>query len=120
LRRQELNFEKIVSLLTLNGHLLPNFLTSDDDVFIWQSPGYAGQRLRRSRKKRVLLFKEGSTCLFQNEIDKRAGIKILTRWFKVAARNSIKWSSITTEWKNASTELTSTVLAAIPWTKTSN
>jgi len=39
----------------------------------------------------------------------RAGIKILTRWFKVAARNSIKWSSITTEWKNASTELTSTM-----------
>jgi len=72
-------------------------------VFIWQSPGYAGQRSRRSRKESASI-KEGSTCLFQNEIDKRAGIKILTRWFKVAARNSIKWSSITTEWKNASAD----------------
>jgi len=62
--------------------------------------------LRHSRKESAS-FKEGSTCLFQNEIDKRAGIKILTRWFKVAARNSIKWSSITTEWKT--TELTSTM-----------
>jgi len=48
----------------------------------------------------VLYFKK-EVLVYQNEIDKRAGIKILTRWFKVAARNSIKWSSITTEWKNA-------------------
>jgi len=60
------------------------------------------------RLKRVLLFKK-EVLVIPNEIDKRAGIKILTRWFKVAARNSIKWSSITTEWKNASTELTSTM-----------
>ena len=45
----------------------------------------------------------------QNEIDKLAGIKLLTRWFKVAAKSSIEWSSVSREWKSASKELTSTI-----------
>lgn len=102
------NLKKIVSLLTVNGHLLPNFLTSDEDVFIWHNSSYNGQRAKAFAKKRVFLFREKTGCLFQNERDKLAGIKILTRWFKVAASSSIKWSSISTEWKNASKELTST------------
>ena len=102
------NLKKIVSLLTVNGHLLPNFLTSDEDVFIWHNSSYTGQRAKAFAKKRVFLFREQSGCLFQNERDKLAGIKILLRWFKVAASSSIKWSSISREWKNASKELTST------------
>lgn len=101
--------KKIVSLLTINGHLLPNFLTTDDDVFIWHGSGSTGQRSKAFAKKRVFIFKEESSYLFQNEIDKRAGVKILARWFKVAAKSTIKWSSLSTQWKNASTELTSTV-----------
>jgi galactofuranosylgalactofuranosylrhamnosyl-N-acetylglucosaminyl-diphospho-decaprenol beta-1,5/1,6-galactofuranosyltransferase len=100
--------KKLISLLTLNGHLLPNFLTTDEDVFIWHSNSTTGQRSKAFAKKRVLMFKEEGACLFQNEIDRWAGIKLLTRWFKVAARSSMKWSSISTAWKNASTELTST------------
>jgi len=45
----------------------------------------------------------------QNEIDKLVGIKLLTRWFKVAAKSSIEWSSVSREWKSASKELTSTI-----------
>jgi len=100
--------KKLASLLTLNGHLLPNFLTSDDDVFIWATADHPGQRTKAFAKKRVLIFKEEGALLFQNEIDKLAGIKLLTRWFKVVARSSIKWSSISKEWKNASKEFTST------------
>ena len=103
------SLKKLVSLLTVNGHLLPNFLTSDDDVFIWQGSGYPDQRYKAFAKKRVLIFKERSAFLYQNQINKLAGIKLLTRWFKVAARSSIRWSSISTEWKNASRELTSTM-----------
>jgi galactofuranosylgalactofuranosylrhamnosyl-N-acetylglucosaminyl-diphospho-decaprenol beta-1,5/1,6-galactofuranosyltransferase len=100
--------KKLVSLLTLNGHLLPNFLTSDEDVFIWKASGYPGQLSKAFAKKRVIIFNEKMARLFQNEIDKWAGIKVFTRWLKVAAKSSIKWSSISTEWKNASKELTST------------
>ncbi|NMG18523.1 glycosyltransferase [Brasilonema bromeliae] len=45
----------------------------------------------------------------QKEIDKLAGIKLLTRWFKVAAKSSIEWSSVSREWKSASKEMTSTI-----------
>ncbi len=99
---------QIASLLTLNGHLLPNFLTSDDEVFIWHGSGNPGQLSRAFAKKKVIIFNEEKSSLFENEIDKLAGIKLFTRWLKVAARNSINWSSISTEWKNASTELIST------------
>ena len=45
----------------------------------------------------------------QNEINKLDGIKLLTRWFKVAAKSSIEWLSVSREWKSASKELTSTI-----------
>ncbi len=60
-------------------------------------------------KKRILMLKEEDACLFQNEIDKLVRIKLLARWFKVAAKSSIKWASITKAWKNTASELTSTV-----------
>jgi galactofuranosylgalactofuranosylrhamnosyl-N-acetylglucosaminyl-diphospho-decaprenol beta-1,5/1,6-galactofuranosyltransferase len=101
--------KKLVSLLTLNGHLLPNFLTRDEDAFIWQGSGYPVNWSKAFAKNRVLIFNEEQDCLFQNEIDKLAGIKLLTRWFKVAAKSSIEWSSVSKKWKNASKELTSTI-----------
>lgn len=99
--------KKIVSLLTLNGHLLPNFILTEEDAFILHSPNYYDPVSKALAKKRVLIYKEGSNCLFQNEIDKLAGIKLLFRWFKVVANSSIKWSFVSLKWKNASNELTS-------------
>jgi galactofuranosylgalactofuranosylrhamnosyl-N-acetylglucosaminyl-diphospho-decaprenol beta-1,5/1,6-galactofuranosyltransferase len=101
-------FKKIASLLTINGHLVPNSLTTDNDVFIWNGPAYPSQRAKAFMKKRVFIFNEESGSLFQNEIDKLTGIKLLNKWLKVAAKSSINWSSINTRWKNASTELRST------------
>lgn len=45
----------------------------------------------------------------KNKTDKLTSIKLLTRWFKVAAKSSIEWSSLSREWKSASKELTSTI-----------
>ncbi len=104
---RDINLKKIISLLTINGHLLPNFLISNDDVFVWLAPDYPGQRYKAFAKKRVSIFREKVACLYQNELDKSAGFNLLTRWFKLAARSSIRWSAISTEWKNASKELTS-------------
>lgn len=101
--------KKIISLLTLNGHLLPNFLTTDEDVFIWHGPDTTGQRSKAFAKKRVLMYKEEGGYLFQNEIDRAAGIKLLARWFKIAATSSVKWTSVRKAWKNAASEMTSTV-----------
>ena len=101
--------KKLISLLTLNGHLLPNFITSDGEVFLWQTSNHAGVRSRAFRKKKVLLFKERNSCLFQNEIDKKVGIKLLTRWLKVLVTSRLKWSALLREWKSAYSELTSTM-----------
>lgn len=45
----------------------------------------------------------------QKEVDKLAGLKLLTRWFKVAAQSRSEWSSVSTQWKRASKEITSTI-----------
>jgi galactofuranosylgalactofuranosylrhamnosyl-N-acetylglucosaminyl-diphospho-decaprenol beta-1,5/1,6-galactofuranosyltransferase len=108
-KSQPRKFKKIISLLTLNGHLLPNFLTTDKDVFIWHGPDTTGQRSKAFAKKRVLMYKEEGGYLFQNEIDRAAGIKLLARWFKIAATSSVKWASVSKAWKNAASEMTSTV-----------
>jgi galactofuranosylgalactofuranosylrhamnosyl-N-acetylglucosaminyl-diphospho-decaprenol beta-1,5/1,6-galactofuranosyltransferase len=57
----------------------------------------------------INILKLSQSYKIQKEIDKLAGIKLLTRWFKVAAKSSIKWSSVSREWKSASKELTSTI-----------
>ena len=100
-------FRKIISLLTLNGHLLPNFLLSKDDAFIWQGPKYSGQRSKALARKRVFIFREGNNYLYQNDMDKLAGIKLLARWFKVVISSSTKWSTIGTAWRTAAKEMTS-------------
>ncbi len=99
--------KKANKLLTFIGQMLPNILRNDDDVLICLPSGYIGQRSKAFPKKRVLMFVEESGCLLQNEINKAAGIKLLIKWFKVAARSTIKWSFTSTAWKNAANELIS-------------
>lgn len=100
--------KKLISLLTLNGHLLPNFLASDGEVFLWQTSDHSGLISRAFRKKRVLIYREENSCLFQNEFDKSVGIQLLTRWLKAVATSSFKWPSAIAEWKAAYGEFTST------------
>jgi galactofuranosylgalactofuranosylrhamnosyl-N-acetylglucosaminyl-diphospho-decaprenol beta-1,5/1,6-galactofuranosyltransferase len=43
----------------------------------------------------------------QSEIDQLAGTKLLVRWFEVAAKGGMEWSSVTRDWKGAAKEMTS-------------
>ncbi|MGL5927059.1 glycosyltransferase [Chroococcidiopsis sp.] len=107
-QRATANFlEKLVSLLTLNGHFLPNIFTQDKDVLLWQTAEHADRRSRAFRKKRILIFKEGGQCLYRNELDKSMGIKLLIRWIAIAVKSRIEWSKVTSEWQQARRELTS-------------
>jgi galactofuranosylgalactofuranosylrhamnosyl-N-acetylglucosaminyl-diphospho-decaprenol beta-1,5/1,6-galactofuranosyltransferase len=107
-------WKKMLTFITLNGHLLPNFLLQDDEVLIWLTKGYGGQRSQALGKKRVLIYREELSnndreipYLYQNEIDKLAGIKLLFRWLKVITISGIKWRSLHKQWKDASAELIS-------------
>ena len=55
------------------------------------------------------ILKLSQSYKLKNQIDNLAGIKLLTRWFKVAAESSIEWSSVSREWKSASKEMTSII-----------
>jgi galactofuranosylgalactofuranosylrhamnosyl-N-acetylglucosaminyl-diphospho-decaprenol beta-1,5/1,6-galactofuranosyltransferase len=57
----------------------------------------------------ISIIKLSQSYKNQKEIDKLAGIKLLTRWFKAAAKSSIEWPSVSREWKSASKELRSTI-----------
>ncbi|KAM3109157.1 glycosyltransferase family 2 protein [Phormidesmis sp. 146-33] len=56
----------------------------------------------------VNILKLSRTYANQDEIDKLAGVKLLTRWFQVAAQGRQRWSTASTDWKNAAQEMTST------------
>ena len=102
-------FRKALGLITLNGHLLPPFLISNESVSIVQDSDYAGLSQPLAKKK-VFIYREteGGHCLIENEIDNWAGIKIFTRWVKVLVKSSVKWSSLVQEWEAAYGEFTST------------
>ena len=102
--------KKLVSLLTINGHLLPFSIKTDGDALIRIGTKYSlsKQWYNVFPNNKVVIFKEEHNCFYQNELDKLAGIKILAKWFKIAIKSSIRWSSISAEWKDASRNLTST------------
>jgi galactofuranosylgalactofuranosylrhamnosyl-N-acetylglucosaminyl-diphospho-decaprenol beta-1,5/1,6-galactofuranosyltransferase len=98
---------KLASLLTLNGHLLPDFLMQKEPVLIWYAPGFPGQRSRALARKQVLIFKEKAACLYKYEIDRQSGFKILRDWFKLVWASRSQWSKISDSWKNSAQELIS-------------
>jgi galactofuranosylgalactofuranosylrhamnosyl-N-acetylglucosaminyl-diphospho-decaprenol beta-1,5/1,6-galactofuranosyltransferase len=100
---------KIASLFTLNGHFLPDFLIQDQAAFVWYAPGFPGQRSRAFAKKRVLIFKEKADCLYQYELDKKAGLTIFFHWVQLILRSSAKWNQVTAAWKDSAQELVSLV-----------
>jgi galactofuranosylgalactofuranosylrhamnosyl-N-acetylglucosaminyl-diphospho-decaprenol beta-1,5/1,6-galactofuranosyltransferase len=101
--------QKIASLLTLNGHLLPSFLLSKEDAFVWYGPGFPGQRSRAFAKKRVLIFKEKIQCLYSYDMDQKTGLKLLSTWLSLVIQSFSKWAKISAAWKAASQEFASEV-----------
>lgn len=101
-------FQKIGSLLTLNGHFLPDFMLKDEPAYVYLAPDRPGQRSRALAHKRVSLFKELAASLYEYEMDKKAGFSILRDWLKLVISNGARWSDTRKAWKDAAPEFTST------------
>ncbi|MDX2231927.1 MAG: glycosyltransferase [Leptolyngbyaceae cyanobacterium bins.349] len=100
-------FRKLISLLTLNGHLLPDFLIEQEPVLIWYAPGFPGQRSRALARKQVFIFKEKAACLYKYEMDRKSGFKILQDWCKIVWVSRSRWAEIRHAWQASAQELMS-------------
>ncbi len=102
-------FQKLLSLLTLNGHLLPKFLIRDASAIV-REPIMEQEResiCKGFPKRRVIFVTQNLAHSYQNELDNQAGINILFAWFKSAIKNSLRWSDVSAEWKKAAKDFTS-------------
>ncbi|MEI2581613.1 glycosyltransferase [Scytonema sp. PRP1] len=105
---QQPDFTKLFALATLNGHLLPNFLLSNDNAFFLISPDHIDWWPKAFTKKQILFFRENNTSVYKHEMSRAAGIGILMRWLTLIMKSGSKWSSVSAEWRNAFSRLTST------------
>ncbi|MBW4560973.1 MAG: glycosyltransferase [Mojavia pulchra JT2-VF2] len=99
--------KKLIALFTLNGHLIPNFLLSNEDAFLWMSSDHEDWWPKAFAKKRVVILREGNNSIQKNEMSRSTCIKILIRWVQVVIKGGIRWSSVSSEWRNAFKDLTS-------------
>ncbi|MGJ5673888.1 MAG: glycosyltransferase [Nostochopsis sp.] len=102
--------KKIFALLTLNGHLLPSFLLSKDNSIFWITSDFSDWWPQVFPKKQVVFFREGQDCVYsvyEHEINQGVGIGLLIRWLKLVITSAIKWSSVSSEWRNSFKDLTS-------------
>ncbi|MBP5973260.1 glycosyltransferase [Brasilonema sp. CT11] len=100
-------FTKLFAAATLNGHLLPSFLLSNDDVLFFVSPTSKDWWPKVFTKKRILFLRESTTSVYQHEMSRVKGILILIRWLKVIIKSGMRWSSVSSEWRKSFNRLTS-------------
>ncbi len=98
--------QKLISLLTLNGHLLPQFLIADRSIIIRSGIKERDSICKGFAKKRIIYVVETSPISYQYELDQKAGIKILLAWVTSVIKNYLKWSSVNAEWKKAFKDFT--------------
>ncbi|MBF2064483.1 MAG: glycosyltransferase [Calothrix sp. C42_A2020_038] len=101
--------QKVISLLTLNGHFLPKFMIRDESVFI-NYPRIEAQRdsiCKAFTKKRILMKINDIPVLYQNELDQEAAFHILSAWIKSLVKITMQWSSVNQQWKEAAEGFTS-------------
>jgi len=100
--------KKIIGLLTLNGHLLPDFLVSNDKAYYWIGSEYSDYWYKEFAKKQVVIAREGNSSVHLHEMSRTTCIVILIRWLKIITKSAIRWSSVSSEWKNAFNHFSST------------
>ncbi len=100
-------FQKLLSLLTLNGHLLPPFLIRNESALIRYGMEERDSICKGFAKKRVIFVIDQVPHSYQNELDNQAGIYILFSWVKSVVTNRRKWLSVTREWNQAANDFTS-------------
>ncbi len=101
------SLKTIISILTLNGHLLPSFLISNSEALIIAAPGRSKEWLKAFGKKKILLYQEEKNAFSQYELNQWAGLKLLSKFLTIAIIGVIKWPFISAQWKTTSKELVS-------------
>lgn len=108
-KQTEVNFiQKIICLLTLNGHLIPNFLLSNEEALLWVGSDYEDWWPKAFGKKSVVISREGNKSIQKNEMSRSIGIGILIRWLKIVIKSTTRWLYVSSEWRNAFNYFTST------------
>ncbi|RAM50286.1 MAG: glycosyltransferase family 2 protein [Hapalosiphonaceae cyanobacterium JJU2] len=102
-------FQKMLTLLTLNGHLLPHFLITDESVIIrfGVKEKERDSICKALAKKRIIYVIDENPNSYQYEFDQKAGLHILFTWFNSAIKSCLRWSSVSAEWKKAFNDFTS-------------
>ncbi|KYC39327.1 glycosyl transferase family 2 [Scytonema hofmannii PCC 7110] len=98
--------QKLISLLTLNGHLLPQFLIAEQSIIIRSGMKERESICKGFAKKRIIYIVETSPNAYQYELDQKAGLQILLTWVNSVIKNSFKWSSVKADWKKAFKDFT--------------
>ncbi len=105
--------QKLLSLLTLNGHFLPKFIVSNESTTIRVRSKIDGDDKEQDSvskgfaKKRIIFIQEQVPYSYQNELDPKAGINILFAWVKSVITGRLRWSNVSAEWKKAAKDLAS-------------
>lgn len=101
--------QKLASLITLNGHLLPQFLIKNESALIRY--GFIKQErdsiCKGFAKKRIIFILDNNSQSHQHELDKQTGISILLAWFKAILRSRLQWSKVNSQWQKVAKDLTS-------------
>ncbi|MDZ8055546.1 MAG: glycosyltransferase [Aulosira sp. ZfuVER01] len=99
--------KKIIALVTINGHLLPDFLISNEEGYYRISSEYTDYWDKEFAKRRFVIAREGNSNVYVHEMNRKICINLLIRWVQIIMKNASRWSSVSSEWRNAFKYLTS-------------
>jgi galactofuranosylgalactofuranosylrhamnosyl-N-acetylglucosaminyl-diphospho-decaprenol beta-1,5/1,6-galactofuranosyltransferase len=102
-----LKIKKTLGLLTLNGHLLPSFMLSNESVLYWIGSEREDWWTKIFPKKQVIISREGNNTIAHHKMSNLVGIGLLLRWFQIILRSAIQWSSVSSEWRKSHKYFTS-------------
>ncbi|MBF2061042.1 glycosyltransferase [Fischerella thermalis] len=107
-QKNNVNFyQQLFRLLTLNGHLYPNSLISNQDALLWIGSDYTDRWDKAFAKQRVIIVREGNNSIEKNELSHATGIRVFMRWLQTIIKSYLKWHFIQAEWRSSFQDLTS-------------
>jgi len=86
----------LFQLLILNGHLLPNFLLKDEDIFYNLEPTNQGWLLFRHRKCNMVDPQNDVTL---RTMDRKTAMSLTAAFVKTALRGCVRWHRVQRQWR---------------------
>jgi galactofuranosylgalactofuranosylrhamnosyl-N-acetylglucosaminyl-diphospho-decaprenol beta-1,5/1,6-galactofuranosyltransferase len=99
--------KKIISLLTINGHFLPDFLLSNDEGYYKVGADGSDYWHKELGKKRFVILREGNSNVALHEMSRKYCLEILVKWCQLISKSFWKWHSVNSDWKKDFKYLTS-------------